>query len=71
MSAYPDLNFCLWGQRSERLVFDWTVRVAATGYPIPTAEKMALRIGYDMPRAVAHRKAAMEAARARAEAAGA
>ena len=38
---------------------------------LATAEKMALRIGYDMPRAVAHRKAAMEAARARAEAAGA
>ena len=63
-SAYPDQGFCVWGQRSELLVLDWTVRAAASGHPIPAAERMAEKIEYDMPRAVAAKQAAFQAARA-------
>lgn len=58
--AYPE--FCVWGQRSEKLVVDWTIRLAAHGRPIPAAEAVARRLGFDMDCAVSACKARMEAA---------
>ena len=49
------------GERSAKLVMLWTVNCAAAGHPIPVAEKVASCVGFDMPRAVAARKADMEA----------
>ena len=56
---YPE--FCGWGERSAKLVMLWTVGCAAADHPIPVAEKVASRVGFDMPRAVAACKADREA----------
>ena len=54
-------EFCGWGERSSKHVVIWTVRCAAAGHPIPAAEKVASRVGFDMPWAVACCKADMDA----------
>ena len=46
---------------SAKLVMLWTVDCAVAGHPIPVAEKVASRVGFDMPRAVAACKADQEA----------
>ena len=50
-------QFCGWSERSWLQVIDWTIRCAAAGFPIPAAEKVAGRVGFDMPRLVQEYKA--------------
>ena len=52
-------EFCGWGQRSENLVIDWTIRLAAGGHPIPAAEEAARAVGMRWEKAVAACKARM------------
>ena len=54
-------EFCCWSERSWPEVVDWTIRLAALGHPIPAAEAVAQRIGFDLPRAVAVCQAEWEA----------
>jgi hypothetical protein len=54
-------EFCCWSERSWPEVLDWAIRLAALGHPIPAAEAVAQRIGFDLPRAVAVCQAEWEA----------
>ena len=54
-------EFCCWSERSWPEVVDWAIRLAALGHPIPAAEAVAQRIGFDLPRAVAVCQAEWEA----------
>jgi len=53
--AHP--QFCGWGQRSEKMVIEWTIRLAAAGHPVPAAEAVARKIGFPMHKCVEDEKA--------------
>ena len=43
--AHPEFGE-YWGQRSEHMVIEWAVRLAASGHPLPAAERAACAVGF-------------------------